>query len=45
MRRLLTAALLGLALLGTAQAAIDTYEFANEAERQRYRNLVQELRC
>lgn len=45
MRRLLTAAVLGLALLGTAQAAIDTYEFANEAERQRYRNLVQELRC
>lgn len=45
MRRLLTAAVLGLALLGTAQAAIDTYEFATEAERQRYRNLVQELRC
>ncbi|WP_298190544.1 cytochrome c-type biogenesis protein [uncultured Pseudomonas sp.] len=45
MRRLLTAAVLGLALLGTAQAAIDTYEFANEAERQRYRTLVQELRC
>ena len=45
MRRLLTAAVLGLALLGTAQAAIDTYEFASEAERERYRDLVEELRC
>ncbi|MDP3814143.1 cytochrome c-type biogenesis protein [Pseudomonas sp.] len=45
MRRLLTAVLLGLALLGTAQAAIDTYEFASEAERERYRDLVEELRC
>ena len=45
MKRLLTAAVLGLALSGTAQAAIDTYEFASEAERQRYRTLVEELRC
>ena len=45
MKRLLSAAVLGLALLGSAQAAIDTYEFANEAERERYRNLVEELRC
>lgn len=45
MRRLLSAAVLGLAVLGTAQAAIDTYEFASEAERERYRNLVEELRC
>ena len=45
MKRLLSAALLGLALLGSAQAAIDTYEFASEAERERYRNLVEELRC
>jgi cytochrome c-type biogenesis protein CcmH len=45
MKRLLTAAVLGLALLGSAQAAIDTYEFASEAERERYRNLVEELRC
>ena len=44
-KRLLSAAVLGLALLGTAQAAIDTYEFATEAERERYRNLVEELRC
>ncbi|WP_439889002.1 cytochrome c-type biogenesis protein [Pseudomonas sp. MBLB4123] len=45
MRPLLGAALLSLVLLGTAQAAIDTYEFASEAERQRYRTLVEELRC
>lgn len=45
MKRLLVAAVLGLALLGTAQAAIDTYEFASEAERERYRDLVEELRC
>jgi cytochrome c-type biogenesis protein CcmH len=36
---------LGLALFGTAQAAIDTYEFADEAQRQRYRSLIEELRC
>jgi cytochrome c-type biogenesis protein CcmH len=42
---LLSAVVLGLALLGTAQAAIDTYEFADEAQRQRYRSLVEELRC
>ncbi|MDX1367679.1 cytochrome c-type biogenesis protein [Pseudomonas sp.] len=45
MKRLLSAVVLGLALLGTAQAAIDTYEFADEAQRQRYRSLVEELRC
>jgi len=45
MKRLLSAAVLGLVLLGTAQAAIDTYEFADEAERQRYRSLIEELRC
>ncbi|MHA6494505.1 cytochrome c-type biogenesis protein [Pseudomonas borbori] len=45
MKRLLVAAVLGMALLGSAQAAIDTYEFASEAERERYRNLVEELRC
>ncbi|MBP8203251.1 MAG: cytochrome c-type biogenesis protein CcmH [Pseudomonas sp.] len=45
MKRLFTAAVLGLVLIGTAQAAIDTYEFANETERERYRTLVEELRC
>lgn len=27
------------------QAAIDTHEFATKAERDRYRNLIEELRC
>ena len=45
MKRLLSAVVLGLAVFGTAQAAIDTYEFASEAERQRYRQLTEELRC
>ncbi len=36
---------LSLALVASSQAAIDTYEFASEAERQRYRSLVEELRC
>jgi cytochrome c-type biogenesis protein CcmH len=45
MKRFLSAIVLGLAVFSTAQAAIDTYEFASEAERQRYRNLVEELRC
>lgn len=45
MRRWLVAGLLGLSLIGVAQAAIDTYEFANEAERTRFRQLTQELRC
>lgn len=44
-RRFITAAVLGLALIGPAQAAIDTYVFANEGERERYRTLVEELRC
>ncbi|MEE9100880.1 cytochrome c maturation protein CcmH [Pseudomonas sp. NY15181] len=45
MKRLLAAAALGLALTGIAHAAIDTYEFANDAERQRFRDLTTELRC
>ena len=45
MKRLLAAALLGLSLAGVAHAAIDTYEFPNEAERQRFRSLTTELRC
>lgn len=43
-RRLLSAVML-LAMLGTAHAAIDTYEFNSEADRQRYRTLIEELRC
>ncbi|WP_374442401.1 cytochrome c-type biogenesis protein [Pseudomonas panipatensis] len=45
MKRLLAVALLGLALCGVARAAIDTYEFPNEGERQRFRDLTTELRC
>jgi cytochrome c-type biogenesis protein CcmH len=45
MRRWLTAAVLALGLGGVAQAAIDTYTFANDAERERYHQLTKELRC
>ncbi|MGA6106411.1 cytochrome c-type biogenesis protein [Pseudomonas solani] len=45
MRRLIAALALGLALTGVARAAIDTYEFKNEAERERFRVLTEELRC
>ena len=45
MKRLLISAGLALGLLASAQAAIDTFEFANDAERQRYRSLIEELRC
>ena len=45
MKRLLSAALLGLTLSLGAQAAIDTYEFKDEASRERYRTLTEELRC
>lgn len=45
MKRWLAAVMLCVGLIGVAQAAIDTYEFANEAERVRFRTLTQELRC
>ncbi|MFJ7883158.1 cytochrome c-type biogenesis protein [Pseudomonas sp. NPDC096917] len=45
MKRWLAAVALGLTLTGVAQAAIDIYEFANDAERARFRELTQELRC
>ena len=45
MKRFAAVLLLGLAALGVAHAAIDTFEFASEADRQRYRTLVEELRC
>ncbi|QXI30134.1 cytochrome c-type biogenesis protein [Pseudomonas vanderleydeniana] len=45
MKRWLAAVALGLTLTGVAHAAIDTYEFANEAERERFRDLTKELRC
>ncbi|MBC9250468.1 cytochrome C [Pseudomonas alcaligenes] len=45
MKRLLLACLLGLSLIGAARAAIDTYQFKDEAERERFRTLTEELRC
>lgn len=45
MKRLLIACLLGLSLAGVARAAIDTYEFRDETERERFRTLTEELRC
>ncbi|SDI52209.1 cytochrome c-type biogenesis protein CcmH [Pseudomonas flavescens] len=45
MSRLVAGLTLLLVLVGVAHAAIDTYEFASEAERTRYRQLTEELRC
>jgi cytochrome c-type biogenesis protein CcmH len=45
MRALLTAVVLSLGLVGTAHAAIDSYSFHDDAERARYVELSQELRC
>ena len=45
MKRWIAAMALGLSLAGVAHAAIDTYEFANEADRERFRDLTKELRC
>ncbi|MFV3406063.1 MULTISPECIES: cytochrome c-type biogenesis protein [Pseudomonas] len=45
MKRWLAAVVLGLSLAGAARAAIDTYQFRDEAERERYQQLTKELRC
>ena len=45
MKRWLAAALLGLSMVGVAHAAIDTYEFAKDGDRERFRELTKELRC
>ena len=45
MKKLLCGLLLGFSLSGVALAAIDTYEFKDEGERQRFRQLTEELRC
>ncbi|CAG8867978.1 Cytochrome c-type biogenesis protein CcmH [Pseudomonas fluorescens] len=45
MRRWLAVAVFALGLGGVAQAAIDTYKFADDAERERYHQLTKELRC
>ncbi|MDM3885274.1 cytochrome c-type biogenesis protein CcmH [Pseudomonas sp. BCRC 81390] len=45
MKRWLAAAVLGISLTGVAKAAIDTYQFRDDAERERYQQLTKELRC
>ncbi|WP_247843144.1 cytochrome c-type biogenesis protein [Pseudomonas sp. MWU12-3103b] len=45
MKRFLATVVLGLSLAGMAHAAIDTYEFAKEGDRERFRELTKELRC
>lgn len=45
MKRWLAAAILGLGIAGVAHAAIDTYQFANDTDRERFRELTKELRC
>lgn len=45
MKRFLYALGLSIAFLSSAQASIDTYEFNSQAERERYRTLVEQLRC
>ncbi|NHW03123.1 cytochrome c-type biogenesis protein [Stutzerimonas degradans] len=45
MKSMIRALLLGLTVSATAHAAIDTYDFKDEAERERYRTLTEELRC
>ena len=45
MKSWLTAAVLALRIASVAHAAIDTYEFANDGERERFHQLTKELRC
>ncbi|WP_395763749.1 cytochrome c-type biogenesis protein [Stutzerimonas balearica] len=45
MMRSLLAVFVGLLISLVAYGAIDTYEFRDEAERERYRTLTEELRC
>ncbi len=45
MKRWLAAAVLGMSLAGVAKAALDTYQFSDDAERERYQQLTKELRC
>ncbi len=45
MKRLVAALVLSLGLTTLAHAAIDAYEFRDEAERARYAQLTKELRC
>ena len=44
-RRWLVGVALGLTLAASAQAAIEAYPFADDAQRQRFAELTRELRC
>jgi cytochrome c-type biogenesis protein CcmH len=45
MKQLVTVIALGFGLLSSSHAAIETREFADEGQRQRYHDLAVELRC
>lgn len=45
MKRLIVAIVLGLGVLGNSHAAIDTFEFPDHSQRQRYQDLASVLRC
>ena len=45
MKRLLAAVVFSLGIVSVAHAAIDAYEFRDDAERARYAELTKELRC
>ncbi|MGY2337736.1 cytochrome c-type biogenesis protein [Pseudomonas sp. SDO5532_S415] len=45
MKRWIVAVVIGLSLTSVAHAAIDTYEFTREVDRDRFRELTKELRC
>ena len=45
MKRCLVSLIWVLSLAGAAHAAIDTYQFANDDQRERFTELTQQLRC
>lgn len=45
MKRFIAAAVFSLGIISVAHAAIDAYEFRDDAERARYAELTRELRC
>ncbi|MET0610887.1 MAG: cytochrome c-type biogenesis protein [Pseudomonas caspiana] len=45
MKRFIAAAVFSLGIISGAHAAIDAYEFRDDAERARYAELTRELRC
>ncbi|HYG45964.1 MAG TPA: cytochrome c-type biogenesis protein [Bordetella sp.] len=45
MKRLIALIVLALGVFGTSHAAIDTFEFPNDSQRQRFQDLTSVLRC